>query len=79
MHSEMVLGLADYEITEIEREAGKVCISARYTGEVACPECQSRHLRSKGRYQRRVRHDSFWIKQLQHRLELPSFCRQFSR
>jgi hypothetical protein len=43
MHSEMVLGLPDYEITEIQRESGKVCISARYTGEVACPECQSTH------------------------------------
>ena len=80
MHSEMVLGLPDYEITEIQRESGKVCISARYTGEVACPECQSTHLRSKGRYQRRVRHESWGLRQCELVLEARKWqCRVCGR
>jgi transposase len=80
MHSEMVLGLPDYEITEIQREAGKVCISARYTGEIACPECQSKQLRNKGRYQRRVRHESWGLRQCELVLEARKWqCRDCGR
>jgi hypothetical protein len=49
MDSEGILGLAQYEITNIEGAGGSVHISARYTGPVACPDCRSKELRSKGK------------------------------
>ena len=55
---EAVLGLPDYEITSIERHGGGIRISARYSGPISCPHCQQTRLRSKGRYLRRVRHES---------------------
>jgi transposase len=56
--SEAVIGLPGYEIISIKRDGGEVTISARYTGPIACPHCQGTALRSKGRYVRRVRHES---------------------
>jgi hypothetical protein len=49
MHSEIVLGLPDYEITDSQRGSGGVRIAARYTGAITCPECHSTHIRSNGR------------------------------
>ena len=57
--SEVFLGLPDFQITATERCGRTVTIWARYTGEVRCPQCGSTQLRSKDKYQRRVRHEGF--------------------
>lgn len=57
--SEAILGLPDYEISEIRSEGGSVRIAARYTGPVSCPHCGSMRLRKKDRYVREVRHESW--------------------
>jgi transposase len=62
MNSEAVLGVWGYEITSIEHRAGAVRIQARYSGAVACPDCSGEQLRSKGRYLRRVRHESWGMR-----------------
>ena len=62
MHSETVLGLPNYEIIGMRREEGMVKISARYTGPIACPHCAGSALRSKGRYLRKVRHESWGMR-----------------
>ena len=62
MNSEAVLGVWGYEITSIEHSAGAVRIQARYSGAVACPDCSGEQLRSKGRYLRRVRHESWGMR-----------------
>jgi hypothetical protein len=62
MDSEAVIALANYEIVSIEHSGGAVRISARYKGAVACPECSSEELRSKGRYLRTVRHESWGMR-----------------
>src|SRR6185295_20176841 len=48
-----------YQITGIEWSMSEVQISARHEGAICCPECQSSCLRSKGWYQRRVRHENW--------------------
>jgi transposase len=58
----VVLGLPDYEISEIQWSGGQVTISARYTGQILCPHCGGAKLRSKGRYQRRVRHENWGMR-----------------
>lgn len=62
MDSEAVIGLANYEIVSIEHRGGAVRISARYSGAIACPDCSSEELRSKGRYQRHLRHESWGMR-----------------
>ena len=62
MNSEAVLGLANYEVTSIEHSGTVVRISARYLGAVACPDCQGEKLRSKGRYLRTVRHETWGMR-----------------
>jgi transposase len=62
MKSEAVIALANYEIVSIEHNGGSVRISARYQGLIACPDCSSARLRSKGRYQRIVRHESWGMR-----------------
>ena len=57
--AETLIGLPQYEITEMEKSAGEVTISARYTGARRCPDCQSERLRDKGLLQRLVRHASW--------------------
>ena len=80
MHSEIVLGLPDYEITEIQRHAGRVSICARFTGLVACPHCCSSRLRSKGRYTRKVRHESWGMRACELLLEARKWwCRACGR
>ena len=61
-NDEIVLGLPHYQIIEIQRIGGEVRISARYTGPKSCPHCQSERQRSKGWYQRAVRHESFGLR-----------------
>jgi transposase len=59
MRSEIVMGLPDYEISEIELKSGEVRIAARYVGPKLCPHCGKNELRNKGRYQRQVRHENW--------------------
>ena len=54
-----ILGLPEYEVTAMERTGRGVRISARYTGPISCPNCGGTALRSKGRYVRCVRHESW--------------------
>ena len=60
--SEILLGLPGYQITDIERRGGEVRISARHDGPTACPHCHSTRLRSKGCFQRRVRHEDWGMR-----------------
>jgi len=62
MNADVVLGLFGFEITSTEHTGGAVRIAARYIGSVACPECSGEQLRSKGRYQRTVRHESWGMR-----------------
>jgi transposase len=62
MKSEALLGLANYEIVSIEHNGGWVRIGARYSGSIACPDCNGEQLRSKGRYQRTVRHETWGMR-----------------
>jgi transposase len=64
MDSEAVIALANYEIVSIEHSGGTVRIEARYGGSIACPECNSKELRSKGRYQRTVRHETWGMRRV---------------
>ncbi|MBZ5593874.1 MAG: transposase family protein, partial [Acidobacteriia bacterium] len=57
--SEIVLGLPDYEITDLQISGGGVRISARHNGLKSCPHCGSERLRNKGRYPRLVRHENW--------------------
>ncbi len=52
----MILGLPDYQITCTHRTHGEVQLGVRYTGPIACPDCDGTQLRSKGWYERQVRH-----------------------
>jgi transposase len=54
-----MIGLPGYEVTAVERTSEGVTISARHAGPVSCPYCRSEALRSKGRYVRKVRHESW--------------------
>jgi len=60
--SEAILGLPGYQITAIEEKDGKVKLSARYTGPIACPHCGSDRLRSKDRRMRSPRHESWGLR-----------------
>jgi transposase len=62
MHSDIVLGLPQYEITDIDRDAGMVRIFARYTGRISCPHCDSTNLRNRGAYFRSVRHETWGMR-----------------
>ncbi len=74
--SEAVLGLPQYEITNIERENGWVVLSARYTGPIICPACGGTKLRSKGRHLREVRHESWGERRCRLRLQAHTWqCR----
>jgi transposase len=54
--SEILLGLPEYQINEIEREGKQARIRARYMGSVQCKHCKSPLLRSKGLFRRSLRH-----------------------
>jgi transposase len=57
--SEILLGLPDYQITEISLEQGAVRMKVRSTAAVLCPHCASTALRNKGSCLRQVRHDNW--------------------
>jgi transposase len=61
--------LPEYEITGIEEVAGRVRITARYTGAVKCPHCGGTELRMKDLRIRRPRHESWGTRQCQLELE----------
>jgi len=80
IRSEIVLGLPDYEITELQISGGGVRISARHTGLKSCPHCGSDRLRNKGRYQRRVRHENWGLRHCVLELEARKFqCQSCGR
>jgi transposase len=54
--------LPDYEVTGIEETAGRIRISVRFTGEVACPDCSGKSLRLKDRRTRHPRHESWGVR-----------------
>ena len=57
--SEIVLGLPQYEIINIQRCGGTITISARHAGPISCPKCGGSRLRNKGWCRRKVRHDDW--------------------
>jgi len=73
IRSELVLGLPDYEITDIQVRGGAIHISARYTGPRSCPHCGRDRLRNKGRYVRRVRHENWGLRHCILELEASKF------
>ena len=60
--SELVLGLPDYEINDIQIQDGGMRILARYVGLRLCPHCGGDRLRNKGKYERRVRHENWGMR-----------------
>lgn len=80
IQSEAVLGLPDYQITEIDRHEGKTTIGVKYVGSVACPECGATQLRLKDRRRRRPRHVSWGERHTIVELESRKWrCRQCGR
>ena len=78
-HEKVILGLSDYEIKEIEGH-GEVIVKARYTGPSRCPYCQSEDLRTKDRFERRVRHENWGVRPCWLELEAHKFqCRACGR
>ena len=59
IETEAIIGMPGYEVTAVERTSEGVRISARHSGPISCPHCGSGSVRSKGRYTRRVRHESW--------------------
>jgi transposase len=59
IETEAIVGLPGYKITAVERTSEGVRISAQHAGPISCPQCGSGSLRSKGKYVRCVRHESW--------------------
>jgi len=80
IRSEIVLGLPDYEITDLQITGGGIRIEARHTGLRACPHCGSQRLRNKGRYVRRVRHENWGLRHCVVELQAAKFrCQSCGR
>jgi len=80
IRSEAVLGLPGYQITGMEERSGRVRLSARYTGPIACPECGGVRLRAKDRRLRRLRHESWGVRHTVLELESRKWqCRECGR
>jgi len=60
--SEILLGLPDYRITDMELQTGVLRFHVRYTGAVSCPHCNSTSLRNKGSHLRHVRHENWGLR-----------------
>ncbi len=69
--SEILLGLPDFQITDIQREAGILRIWARYTGPRFCAHCGGARLRNKGWVHRRVRHEDWGLRHSFLELDVP--------
>jgi len=77
IRSEAVLGLPGYQITGIEERNGRVRLSARHTGPIACPQCGGSRLRNKGRRIRCLRHESGGTRHSELELETQKWqCRE---
>jgi transposase len=79
---EDLIGIPQYEITELARVAGEVHVHARYTGPQSCPDCGKSELRNKGIVRRKVRHASWaaqrvWLLLTGHRWRCKHCGRQF--
>ena len=78
--SEAIIGLPEYQVTEIEEQQGGVRLRVRYEGEVACPHCQGKDLRIKDRRLRRLRHESWGTRRSVMELETRKWlCRSCRR
>jgi transposase len=78
--SEILLGLPDFQITEIQRKEGNLRISARYTGPRFCGHCGGTVLRNKGWVYRKVRHEDWGLRHCQLEVQVPkSKCRSCGR
>jgi transposase len=79
---ENLIGLPQYEISEIVETGGELKIWARYTGPRSCPHCAGQSLQNKGRIERWVRHVSWaarqvWLHLTGHRWGCRSCGKQF--
>ena len=80
IRSEIVIGLPEYEITNLEIRDGNIRIFARHRRQRVCPHCGSRQLRNKGRYERRVRHEDWGLRHCVLHLEAWKWqCRECGR
>jgi transposase len=61
-NEEILLGLPGYQITGIAFKSGEVRIWVRYIGPKSCPHCQSERQRSKGWFERPVRHQNLGLR-----------------
>jgi transposase len=81
--SEILLGLPDFQISEIQRGAGKITIRARYDGPRWCAHCRGTALRSKGWIERRVRHEDWGLRHCVLAIRVPKSrclsCGRYSR
>ncbi len=69
--SEILLGLPDFQITDIQREGGALRIRARYVGPRCCAHCGETRLRNKGWEHRRVRHEDWGMRHSFLEVEVP--------
>lgn len=80
IRTEIVIGLPEYEITDLDVREGKVRIWARHAGLKVCPHCGSGRLRNKGRYERQVRHEDWGLRHCVLHLEAGKWqCRECGR
>jgi transposase len=81
--SEIVLGLPDFQITDIQRKEGNLRISARYIGPRSCAHCGGNLLRSKGWVHRKVRHEDWGLRHCMLEVQAPKSkclsCGRYSR
>ena len=78
--SEILLGLPDIQITDIQRKEGTVRISARYTGPRFCAHCRGTLLRNKGWVPRTVRHEDWGLRHCELDIQVPkSKCLECGR
>ena len=81
--SEILLGLPDLQITDIQRKGGNLRISARYTGPRFCAHCGGVRLRSKGWIRRTVRHEDWGLRHGVLDIQIPKSkclsCGRYSR
>lgn len=81
--SEILLGLPDLQVTDIERKEGSQRIWVRYSGPRFCAHCQGTRLRNKGWVHRTVRHEDWGLRHCQLELDVPKSqclsCGRYSR
>lgn len=59
-----MLGLPQFQISDIRRCGSTIRIAARYLGPLSCPSCGGTQLRNKGWCRRTVRHDDWGFRQV---------------